>query len=278
MKQLLINADDFGRHPAINDAVELAFKQGCLCSASLMAGEPYFDEAVTIARHNPGLRLGAHLTLVDGTPVLPVEKLPTLAPQGRFYANHRAFISAYARGKINLAEINLELQAQMNKICSTQLPISHIDSHQHLHILPAIFPCVIELAKTYKITNIRLPKTNWQTAVLSHNGGLRGIIGRGGLWLLASLAQKKLRQANLFSADHFAGLVAGNAVDENNLGQIIENLPQGITEIMTHPGNDNKVLQAVTHWQHDFVAELHALLSNKISQDLALHHIQLLRK
>ena len=79
MKKLIVNADDFGRRPLINQAVAEAVDKKGLLSASLMAGEPYFAEAVEIAQKRPQLGVGVHLTLVNGRPVLPAEEIPTLA-------------------------------------------------------------------------------------------------------------------------------------------------------------------------------------------------------
>ena len=78
MKELIINADDFGRHELINLAVEKAFQNGCLRSTTIMAGGKFFDDAVEVAKRNPELGVGIHFTLANGYPVLPPEKIPTL--------------------------------------------------------------------------------------------------------------------------------------------------------------------------------------------------------
>ncbi|MBF1693400.1 ChbG/HpnK family deacetylase, partial [Selenomonas sp.] len=89
MKQIIINADDFGRHVLINRAVETAVQEGMLRSATIMAGGAAFADAAELAVRTPALGVGIHLTLVDAAPVLPPAEIPTLVTaEGRFLPDH----------------------------------------------------------------------------------------------------------------------------------------------------------------------------------------------
>ena len=112
MKNLIVNADDFGRHELINRAVERAFNDGCLKSATLMAGGIAFDDAVDVAKKLSGLGVGIHFTLANGNPVLPPEEVPSLVTSdGTFHADYVAFLKRYMSGKISLDEVRSELAA-----------------------------------------------------------------------------------------------------------------------------------------------------------------------
>jgi len=96
LKQIIINADDFGRHVLINRAVETAVQEGMLRSATIMAGGAAFADAAELAVRTPALGVGIHLTLVDAAPVLPPEKLhlPYIPPDA---LHHRAILAKIIR-------------------------------------------------------------------------------------------------------------------------------------------------------------------------------------
>ncbi|MBR2216652.1 MAG: ChbG/HpnK family deacetylase [Selenomonadaceae bacterium] len=267
MKKIIANADDFGRHELINAAVQKAVREGCLRSATLMPGGVAFAGAVKLAKNEKNLGVGIHFTLVNGNPILPKEEIPSLVDaNGLFYDSYNIFVKRYLLGKISLEEVKKELAAQLNKIEGAGLKLTHADSHQHMHTLPGINAIVIELAAKAGIKAIRIPKAPLFTG---NFGGVGQLIGRVGLWTLSALIAQKAKAAGLRTPEHFAGIVAGEAVSEAALLNIIDNLPEGVTEIMLHPGTDNAVLQRDCAWKHDFVAELTALTSTKVQQKLA---------
>lgn len=262
MKNLIVNADDFGRHELINCAVELALRDGCLRSATLMAGGIAFDDAIKIAKNNKKLGVGIHFTLANGNPVLPPEKIPTLVTSaGVFHENYVIFLKKYLRGQISLEEVRLELAAQLEKISRTGILITHADSHQHLHHVPAITEIVLNLASAAKISAIRVAKTQIFDGELKTFGQF---VGRFGLSFLAKLTERKAHKKNFATPENFAGIVAGESVDEKFLLKFVKNLREGTTEIMLHPGTDNEILRDFCDWNHDFQAELNAVISPRI--------------
>lgn len=262
--KIIINADDFGRHEKINEAVEKALRDGCLRSATLMPGGKAFDHGVEVARRNPDLGVGIHLTLVNGFPILPINEIPSLvAEDGTFYDDYGTFMKRYATGKIRLEEIRSELAAQITKVQGTGLDLTHLDSHQHLHHLPGILGVVLELAAASNIKRLRFSRGRLTEDLFRGH-----ILGRVGLSSLARLGAQKARSKGFMMPDHFAGIVAGEAVTERYLFRLFNHLGKGTTEIMLHPGTDNAVLQRECQWEHDFEAELRAVTSTRVLEKM----------
>ena len=264
--RLIVNADDFGRHEKINEAVERAVREGCLRSATLMPGGAAFDGAAEIAGRQPALGVGIHFTLANGFPVLPPEEIPSLVTEeGVFYDDYLSFLKRYLKGRVRLAEVRSELAAQLRKMESAGVKLTHADSHQHLHHVPGILGIVLELAEGAGIRALRVSR-----ASLLEGGadGIGQLIGRLGLGSLARYAAFWAGKKGFLMPDHFAGIVAGEAVSEEHLSHIIDHLENGTTEVMLHPGTENGVLQRDCRWQHDFEAELGAVLSRRVLQKL----------
>ena len=271
MKKIIVNADDFGRHELINRAVERAFNAGCLKSATLMAGGIAFDDAVNVAKKNSGLGVGIHFTLANGNPVLPPEEIPSLVTaEGIFHGDYVKFLKRYLSGKISLAEVRSELAAQLEKISRAGLTLTHFDSHQHLHHVPGVIEIVLDLAAAKKISAMRVASTKLFDGELDSLGKL---FGRLGLGSLAKFAAYMAHKKNFATPEHFAGIVAGESVSENFLLKLIENLREGTTEVMLHPGTDNKILRGFCSWEHDFEEELAAVTSPKVLSLLAEKNI-----
>lgn len=271
MKNLIVNADDFGRHELINRAVERAFKTGCLRSATLMAGGIAFDDAIAVAKRNSGLGVGIHFTLANGNPILPPKEIPTLVTaEGIFHENYVVFLKRYMSGKISLDEVRSELAAQLEKILRTGLTLTHVDSHQHLHHVPGIIEIVLDLAASKKISAMRSSGAKIFDGELDSLGKF---VGRLGLSSLAKFAAHKAHKKNFVTPEHFAGIVAGESVDENFMLKLIDKLQDGTTEVMLHPGTDNKILCDFCDWEHDFETELAAVTSPKVLNLLAEKNI-----
>ncbi len=274
MKNIIVNADDFGRHELINRAVERAFNAGCLKSATLMAGGIAFDDAVKLTKKIRGLGVGIHFTLANGNPILPPNEIPTLVTaDGIFHGDYVKFLKRYLSGKISLDEVRAELDAQLNKILRAGLTLTHVDSHQHLHHVPGITEIILELAAAENISAMRVADTKLFDGALKNFGQF---IGRLGLGSLAKFAAHQAHKKNFATPEHFAGIVAGESVSENFMVKLIDNLRGGTTEVMLHPGVDNKILQNFCQWEHNFEEELAAVTSPKVLNALAAKNISVI--
>ena len=277
MKRLIVNADDFGIHVAVNRGIAAGHSGGIITSASLMASGEAFDDAVGIAGEYPLLGVGVHLALVGGgKPILSPKSVPSLLnEQGLFLSGHPDFLKRYLAGRINLAEAELELTAQVEKVCAAGITPSHFDSHQHLHALPGIFAIVGKLAEQFNVHAIRRP-----AEPLFYFAGSRPsigrIAGRTGLSLLSAWTMRKAMMDGLVATDHFYGMLSGGRMKETELQELIAGLPEGSAEIMTHPGLDGEVLSRDYNWGYHWEEELQALTSPMLRELIDCRAIRLI--
>ena len=267
LKQIIVNADDFGRHVLINRAVERGVTDGVLRSATIMPGGAAFDDAAELAARSPKLGVGIHLTLVNGNPVLPPAEIPSLVTEaGIFVDDHTAFAVRLLRGAVNLDEVRAELGAQLRRVEAAGIHPTHADSHQHMHVLPGVIDIVLDLCRAAGIPAMRAPRA---PLFAGSFGGIGQLIGRTGLAILTHRAAAKAQRRGIRVPDHFAGIVAGEAVDTATLTGIAASLRDGVTEVMLHPGTDNAVLIRDCLWDHDFEAELAAICAPAVRGALA---------
>ena len=276
MRRLIVNADDFGLHAAVNRGILTAHTEGIVSSASLMAGGAAFDDAVRIAKQCPQLGVGVHLTLVGASPLLPVAEVSSLLEEaGDFYGSYPLFIKRFLRGKIRLAEVERELAAQIDRIRMAGIQPSHLDSHQHLHVLPGIGGLVLDLARRFSIRAIRIPAE--PVAFIGATPATVGrLVGRGGLTMLANLFRQHAAAAGIRTSGHFYGMLAGGQLTEPAILAILRRLPPGDSELMTHPGFADQSLADAFCWGYQWDAERQALTAPAVRALLAERQIRLI--
>lgn len=261
-KQLIINADDFGIHPAVNEAVRKAATEGILTSTSLMAGGDAFDEAVEMARSMPSLGIGIHLTLVGGIkPVLPPSEVPSLTwDNGVFCHDYGKLIVRDLEGKISLSEVYAEWDAQIQKIMNTGLPVTHMDGHQHMHMWPHFYPIARDLAKKYHISCMRVPDEDVLFGM--KDGHIIRWAAKNGLSLLSRMHRSDLKKNHIRTNDHFFGMLYGGHLSPERFAKFILQTRPGITEIMCHPSADTRAMEDTFHWGYHGEDELAGLLAD----------------
>jgi predicted glycoside hydrolase/deacetylase ChbG (UPF0249 family) len=155
--RLFINGDDFGLSPGVNEAVERLHHRGRLTSASILANSPWSDPAFRFAREHPTLRVGLHVNLTTYGPVLAPEQVPSLVDAaGRFYPTS-SFLIRLLSGRVNLEEVAAEVDAQAARCLEEGIRPVHIDSHMHLHALPALGQITAAAARRHGIEIMRNP-------------------------------------------------------------------------------------------------------------------------
>lgn len=261
-KQLIINADDFGIHPAVNAAVRKAATEGILTSTSLMAGGDAFDEAVEMARSMPSLGIGIHLTLVGGIKsVLPPSEVPSLTwDNGVFCHDYGKLIVRDLEGKISLSEVYAEWDAQIQKIMNTGLPVTHMDGHQHMHMWPHFYPIARDLAKKYHISCMRVPEEDVLFGM--KDGHIIRWAAKNGLSLLSRMHRPDLKKNHIRTNDHFFGMLYGGHLSPERFAKFILQTRPGITEIMCHPSADTRAMEDTFHWGYHGEDELAGLLAD----------------
>jgi len=276
MKQLIINADDFGLHPVINKGIIKGHSEGIITSTSLMPSSPFFDEAVQLAKANPSLGVGIHLTLVGGVePACTSGVNSLLTADGVFAEDYTVFAKKWYTGSIKKNELVKELETQIEKVLAADIKPTHIDSHQHMHVLPGIAGIVVRLCEKYGIKKIRMPGENifWSGGFAA---GMGRKIGRDGLSFCAMLAKGKAKSAGLVYPQHFFGMLAGGNLNAELVKNILLNLPEGTSEIMTHPGLDSAELAKHFTWGYHWQDELGAFLSAENKKIVREHGIKLI--
>lgn len=275
MNRLIINADDFGIHEQVNNGVIQAHRQGILTSTSLLANGTAFTEAVAVAKMCPNLGIGAHLCLVGGLPpVLPVDQVRSLVTEdGTLPADYTVFMKNVYKGKVNFNEVYQELDAQLTRIAATGLSITHVDSHQHMHILPPVLKITVALMKKYGLHRLRIPRESYFFKVAS--AGMVRIVGRDGLTFLSNRAMKAVRDNQFITTDYFWGMIDGGNMNVKNLSYIIQNLPFGINEIMIHPGVHPEILGKTFTWGYHWQDEYDAVVNPQVRQLIEDRQIEL---
>ncbi|MBI4061596.1 MAG: hopanoid biosynthesis-associated protein HpnK [Elusimicrobia bacterium] len=263
MKRVVVTADDFGLSSEVNEAVRLGHERGILGCASLMVGAPAAREAVALARSRPGLKVGLHLTLVDGRPVLPPSLVPDLVDgAGRFrrgLAGPGARIFFLPRAR---RQAVAECRAQVEAFENTGLELDHLNGHNHFHIHPTILDAVLQLAERTRIPAVRLPCQPLSTAPA------------GAAWMAAVMApwvartRSKLRRAGIAFNDCLFGLFETGAMVESAWLRLIPQLPDGLTEVYCHPAvaTVGALKESMPEYRH--AEELAALLSPRVREAL----------
>lgn len=272
MLNLIVNGDDFGMSEDVNDAVLKSFQNGILRSTSLMANGKSFIDAVKIIKSNPELDVGVHLTLTEEKPILNIEKLSSLIDVDGYFLKHAIYFSKkYFAGRILLNEVKSELIAQFEKILDYGIKISHIDSHQHLHILPKILDIIIELAHHYDIKFIRFPRENFSNYMFRDLKLGKRVLQMAVLNYLCTATKKKY----FYRSNYFAGFYFGGILNKQNLITLINDLPsEGVCELMCHPGLRNSHIDH-SPLRYRQVEETFALVDLEVSELLKQKNIRI---
>ena len=234
MKGLIVTADDFGAAGEVNDAVELAHREGILTAASLMVGGPAAADAVARAKALPRLRIGLHLVLVEGRPTLPATAVPDLVDaDGLFRTNMvRAGIAMFLLPRVR-RQLAAEIEAQFEAFAATGLSLDHVNAHKHFHLHPTIAGLIVRIGRHFGLNAMRVPYE--PTSVLRQiepeaRGGGDFVVR---LW--AGRLRKRLAEAGIFSPDQVFGLAWSGAMTAARIRGLLEHLPKGVSEIYLHP-------------------------------------------
>lgn len=280
MRRLIINADDFGLTSGVNRAIAEASRSGAVTSATIMANAPSFPEAADLAKSLPGLKTGCHVVLVDGEPV--ADEVPSLTGHGgRFRNSLRDFALAAARKRLSPQEIQRETEAQIRKIQSQGIVLTHVDSHKHTHLFPHVLRPVLRAARACGIHAVRNPfepLRSWPRGIVAATPELwHRSAGVMMFQLFAREFRKAIAEAGMFTTDGTVGIAATGKLDQQVLRAILNALPQGTWELVCHPGYaDADLEKAGTRLVDSRQVELEALTSDQTKNALAVRGIELI--
>lgn len=243
VKRLIINADDFGLAPGVNRAVVELQLAGVLTSATLMATGAYFSPAVYLAFAQPALAVGCHITLIDGLPVLRTVEVPSLLERGRLRTSVGGFVRDLMRGRIHEKEIEAEAIAQIQRIQSSGITVSHIDSHKHLHAFPGVLRPLLRAARECQVKCVRNPfEPLWSLGATRGGGGMR----RAQVHLMRSQRRTFLKltaEHGMLTTDGAMGVLATGSLDDAILATLLKAMPPGTWELVCHPGYRDRALE-----------------------------------
>ncbi len=273
-RRVIITADDFGLDIAVNEAVEQAYRHGILTTASLMVGAPAASDAVRRAQALPGLKVGLHLVLADGSAILPPARIPDLVDAaGRFHDNMAAAGARFFFRPVVRRQLAAEIRAQFAAFAATGLALDHVNAHKHFHLHPTVARLALIIGRDYGLTAMRLPREPWFAGL----GGAKKYAAprvAGALLLTPWLAwmQHQLKARKIASNDHVFGLSASGHMHEHNLLRILDRLPAGVSEIYCHPATRTGLTASMAGYDHP--GELAALVSPRVAAALENARIQ----
>lgn len=285
MKNLIVNADDLGWTEGVNRGIVEAHREGLVTSTSLLANGRAFDSALAVRIGNPELGIGVHLNLSDGPPSAPANTVAGLLNEaGELEGGPESLLLRIASRSLPLQEVEREWEAQIQKIRAAGIQPTHLDGHKHVQMLPGLFEIALRLAKRHGIGAIRIShEESTLRSALSTGGDQKtsvvlkqGVQARG-LKLLARDAREMARRAGIASSDYFCGIAQTGELTRAGVERLLENLPEGTTELMCHPGyTDEELKRTGTRLQGSRRTELEILTDKRIRKVVALRGIRLI--
>ncbi len=259
MKRLVVTADDFGNDVAVNEAVEIAHRDGILTATSLMVGGPAVADAVERAKRLPTLGVGLHLTLVDGMPVLPPEQVPRLVNgNGRFRDNMALAGAAMFFLPATRRQLGREIAAQFAAFAATGLRLDHVNAHKHFHLHPTIAGLIATIGARYGLRAVRAPIEPGAPSLTDP-------------W--ARMIAARFRRRGITVPVAVFGLRHSGAMTADRLHAAIAALPEGLSEIYLHPATRDDYTGHGPEYRHR--DELAALIDPSVRDQIAAAGVRL---
>ena len=237
MKRLIVTADDFGVSLAVNAAIEAAYANGILTTASLMVGGAAAADAVARARRLPGLKVGLHITLVCGRPVLAPVDIPDLVDAHGHLQTHlfRAGLGFFFRPTVR-RQLEAEIRAQFERFRAAGLRLDHVNAHNHMQLHPTVRALILSVGREYGMPALRVP---CEPPLPSWRASREGLLRRVGVWLFLAPWLRRLvaalRRAELQHNDFVFGMQDTGRMTEDRVLALLAELPAGVSEMYFHP-------------------------------------------
>lgn len=285
MRRLIVNADDFGLTAGVNRAIVEGHTHGIVTSSTLMATGRAFDDAAQLAKNLPRLSVGCHVVLIDGKPVLDAQQLPSITAtqsgNARFRDGLKSFAARALAGQLNPEQLEAEATAQIRKLQAAGINVTHVDTHKHTHIFPAVLTPLLRAARACGIKAMRNPfgprKPLRSSALLTRPNLWTRYAEVKVLRALAARFNSAAKRAGLITPDGTLGIDVTGALDEYLFRAIAEIIPEGTWEFVCHPGyNDEDLEAANTRLLESRETELKVLTMPAARELLAEKNIQLI--
>jgi len=239
MKRLIVTGDDFGASTLVNEAIEQAHRAGVLNTTCLMMSGAAVDDAVRRAKRLPALRVGLHVVLVDGRPLLDASLVGALVDADGAFSTHlvragfRMFFSARAR-----TQLEDEIRAQFEAFATTGLPLDHVNGHNHMQVHPTVLDAIIRIGREYGMKAMRVPYEPLGPSWRAMRQDLAARAGNSlGLAPVLGYCRWRLRTAGIACNDYVFGLSDTGRMTRERVLALLRELPDGVTEMYFHPAS-----------------------------------------
>ena len=281
MKRLIVNADDFGLTPGVNRAIVECHQAGIVTSATLMANSAAFDDAVRLAKENPTLSVGCHVTLMDGEPLLPQGEVASLLRDGReFHRTITDFAPRALLGRFRASEIEAEATAQFQRIQNAGITLTHFDAHKHAHMFPSVAEPLLRAAQKCGVPAVRNPFENPVPLPYSTLFGSKFRVRWAEVVALRQFQSQFERIAHRYgihTTTGSIGIVATGVLDSAVILEMLQRLEDGTWELVCHPGyNDGTLADVRTKLRASRDTERKALTDRAVRQRLEQLGIELI--
>ena len=263
MKYLIVTADDLGLTESINEGIAKACTEGIVTAVSVIPSGESFEDAIKTIKDLGLKEIGAHLALTETKPILS---------KSRFYRNYSQFFFNLSIGKVKEADIYNELKAQLDLVKKIGVTITHINSHEHIHVVPQILNIFIRLAREYNIPAIRCLRGDRAPGRFSLKENYKSIL----LKYFAGKTKDILNRSNLVFTDFFLGILDSGQLDINKIQKILTLLKDGVTELVCHPGFLSPEVLSNYPWHIGGELEIFALTDNRTKNFIKNSNIQLI--
>ena len=275
-RRLIVNADDFGRTHRVSQGILKAHGEGIVTSTTAMMNMPgAAHDLARAASEAPRLALGVHLVFTVGRPLLPPEWVPSLVDEhGHFLAQDAI---AQQPTRLRPDELLSEFKAQVSafKNATGHLP-DHIDCHHFVHVHPHVFAVYHAAALEHDLPmRIPFPRTEADLADAELTAGEASLIPAETMKTLVRENWQRLAKQPVRAPDRFiVSFYADNVSVEHVLG-VLDRLPEGVSELMTHPGFNDETLSAESSYNAMREAEIAVLADPRVKQRVAERGIEL---
>ena len=263
MKYLIVTADDLGLAESINEGIAKACREGIVSSVSVIPTGEAFTDALKVIKDLGLKEIGAHLSLTETKPLLS---------SSRSYLNHNRFVKDIIFSRIDLEGVRKELKAQLELLKTSGAKITHMNGHEHIHMLPKILNIFISLAKEFNIPALRYPRRDRRIRPFN----VKDIYKKSILSYFSNRTAGLFKSSGLLYTDHFLGLLDAGRLKEDILMNMLNGLKDGVTELVCHPGFLSPEVLDRYKWHIGAEEELFVLTSHRVKNAIRNNNIKLI--
>lgn len=274
-RKLLISADDFGLSVEVNEAIEIAHRQGILKTANLMITGEAVDDAIKRAKKMPDLQVGLHLVVIEGKSILSQSEIPFLVDQNNLFPSQpfKMGVNYFFNTKIK-QQLRKEITAQLQAFKNTGLRLDHLDVHKHMHLHPTVAQLIMEIGKDFNLNHIRLPREPVQILKLVDQSSWRDNFNNFLLYYWTIILEQQIKKAGMKHLNWCFGLSWCGHMTFDRIQKLIPHLPDGNSEMFFHPAIKKAGLYHELMPDYEPVKELETLCHPDFPKLLQAHNIQ----